>query len=64
VAGIALGPVGLAAAAFLGWRSGKRKQRKAIQAAKEQRQIDIEQAYLENKVDYGEMDKTRRIFKK
>jgi len=63
VAGIALGPVGLAAAAFLGWRSGKRKQRKAIQAAKEQRQIDIEQAYLENKVDYGEMAKQEEYLK-
>ncbi len=62
LAGVA-GPVGLAVGAFLGWRSGKRKQKKAIKEAKEQRQRDIEQAYLDNKVDYGQMAEEEEYLK-
>jgi len=57
VAGVALGPLGIAAAAFLGWRSGKRKQKKAIKAAQEQRARDIAEIYQENRINYGDMAK-------
>ena len=62
LAGVA-GPVGLAVGAFLGWRRGKKKQKKAIKEAKEQRQRDIEQAYLDNKVDYGQMAEEEEYLK-
>ena len=45
------GPLGIAAGAFLGWRAGKKKQKKAIKEATEQRQRDIAELYEENRLN-------------
>ena len=45
------GPLGIAAGAFFGWRAGKKKQKKAIKEATEQRQRDIAELYEENRLD-------------
>ena len=62
IAGVALGPVGLAAAAFLGWRSGKRKQKKAIKQAQDRRQEEIAQIYEENRRDFGAIAKEQQYY--
>lgn len=47
------GPLGIAAGAFFGWRAGKKKQKAAIKAAKEQRQREIAELYAENREDFS-----------
>jgi len=62
LAGVA-GPIGLAVGAFLGWRSGKKKQKKAIKEAQQRRQEEIAEIYEENRIDYGELAKQEEYFK-